>query len=604
MNILSITRGHNSSTTLMVDGEIVFYIEEERLSRFKYDGNPFMGMIKASEYVDHIDHFVVCHTHPSDESQVMDWTQENYYEGFLRKLFRHNPRKNDPIPTSHITRDHHELHAACGYFNSGFDTAACVIVDGAGSFIYLDQDAEWVSNTPILKGLRSPLYEFETIFHVDDPSDFTTVYKNFGSAEPIGWTAPGHSLFINEYPGIVKMYEAVTQYCGFPAIEAGKLMGLSSYGKSNKDIPNFFNDGFPHGLRMGNRELILPTYPNAAVINFQRYDILVDDINSWHEKKTKQSTFELEHNPEDTYTNVQKDLAYAIQEESSDAVGDLIEKAAELTGEKNIVICGGYGLNCVANYKYAKRFPDLNIYCEPISHDGGTSIGGAKKVYYELTEGKCPSRQSTIYYGPKYDPKSYEKSIKDLDVSDTSYEDVAELIRDGNIVTIFQGRSEAGPRALGNRSILFDPTIKDGKDIVNKVKNREFFRPFACSILKEKVHDWFDLAGMDESPSMMYAVDCLPGVEEKIPSVIHVDGTCRIQTVTKEQNEHYYNLISAFEKLSDTPILFNTSFNLGGDPLVETIDDALDTLHNSQIEYLYLPELNKIVKIPNSPSCS
>ena len=103
---------------------------------------------------------------------------------------------------------------------------------------------------------------------------------------------------------------------------------------------------------------------------------------------------------------------------------------------------------------------------------------------------------------------------------------------------------------------------------------------------------------------MMYAVDCLPGVEEKIPSVIHVDGTCRIQTVTKEQNEHYYNLMSAFEKLSDTPILFNTSFNLGGDPLVETIDDALDTLHNSQIEYLYLPELNKIVKIPNSPSCS
>ena len=355
---------------------------------------------------------------------------------------------------------------------------------------------------------------------------------------------------------------------------------------------------------MGNRELILPTYPHAAVINFQRYDIFVDDINSWHEKKTKQSTFELEHNPEDTYTNIQKDLAYAIQEESSDAVGDLIEKAAELTGEKNIVICGGYGLNCVANYKYAKRFPDLNIYCEPISHDGGTSIGGAKKVYYELTEGKWPSRQSTIYYGPKYDPKSYEKSIKDLDVSDTSYEDVAELIRDGNIVTIFQGRSEAGPRALGNRSILFDPTIKDGKDIVNKVKNREFFRPFACSILKEKVHDWFDLAGMDESPSMMYAVDCLPGVEEKIPSVIHVDGTCRIQTVTKEQNEHYYNLISAFEKLSDTPILFNTSFNLGGDPLVETIDDALDTLHNSQIEYLYLPELNKIVKIPNSPSCS
>ena len=127
---------------------------------------------------------------------------------------------------------------------------------------------------------------------------------------------------------------------------------------------------------------------------------------------------------------------------------------------------------------------------------------------------------------------------------DVEPENVAEIISNGNIVAIAQGRSEIGPRALGNRSILFDPTIKNGKDLINEVKHREFFRPFACSILKEKVHDWFDLAGMDESPNMMYAVDCLPGVEEKIPSVIHVDGTCRIQTVDKDHNEHYYNSVS------------------------------------------------------------
>ena len=132
---------------------------------------------------------------------------------------------------------------------------------------------------------------------------------------------------------------------------------------------------------------------------------------------------------------------------------------------------------------------------------------------------------------------------------------------------------------------------------MNKVKRREFFRPFACSVLAEKAKDWFDLAGMDESPHMMYAVDCLPGVEEKIPSVIHVDGTCRIQTVTEEQNDHYYKLISAFEKLSDTPILFNTSFNLGGDPLVETIEDAILTLSNSELNYMYLPEIQKLVYV-------
>ena len=173
------------------------------------------------------------------------------------------------------------------------------------------------------------------------------------------------------------------------------------------------------------------------------------------------------------------------------------------------------------------------------------------------------------------------------------------MIRDGNIVTIYQGRSEGGPRALGNRSILFDPTIQDGKDHVNAVKRREWFRPFACSIKKDKVHDWFDLAGREETPHMMYAVKCHDGVEEKIPSVIHVDNTCRIQTVTPEQNEHYYNLIDAFDKIADVPILFNTSFNLGGDPLVETISDAIDTLSRSQIEYMYLPEIQKLVKVPN-----
>ena len=218
----------------------------------------------------------------------------------------------------------------------------------------------------------------------------------------------------------------------------------------------------------------------------------------------------------------------------------------------------------------------------------------------ELKSDKVTERKS-IYYGPQYDPQTYTQYFEEdfLEVTDTSYDDIAKLIRSGEIVTIFQGRSEGGPRALGNRSILFDPTIKDGKDIVNGVKRREFFRPFACSMKKEKVHEWFDLKGREGSPHMMYAVECLPGVEEKIPSVIHVDGTCRIQTLTKEDNVHYYNLIDAFEKLSGVPILFNTSFNLGGDPLVETIEDAINTLLNSEIEYMYLPELQKLVKVPN-----
>ena len=576
MIIVSIARGHNSSTTLMVDGEIIFYLEEERLTRSKYDGSPLAGLIKVFDYVDHIDHLIVCHT--CGDNPILDWTGECVYDGLIRKL----SRNKFEYQTHNVSLMHHELHAACGYFNSGFDTAACVIADGAGSFLSLNQEAEWVKNT-LCRFIQKPVYEFETIFHVTNAGDFDTVYKHLGSSEAIGFNHPSPGFYVTEHPGLTKTYEAITQFCGFPAIEAGKLMGLAPYGKPNKDLPRLIDDN----NEWIDRQVILPTYPNAAQLNFQKYDIIRDDFDTWK--------------GDGSYTDIQKDLAYAVQEQTSEGMCTLIEKAHEKTGETNIVICGGYGLNCVANYKYAKRFPDLNIYCEPVSHDGGTSIGAAKKLYYEL-EQTHPPKQELIYYGPQYDPSSYEEVIKDLDTSDTSYDDVAKLIRDGNIVTIFQGRSEGGPRALGNRSILFDPTIKNGKDLVNEVKHREFFRPFACSIKKEKANEWFDLAGMEESPFMMYAVDALEGVEEKIPSVIHVDGTCRIQTVTPEQNEHYYNLIDAFEKLSEVPILFNTSFNLGGDPLVETIEDAVDTLQNSDINYLYLPEIQKLVNVPDNLS--
>lgn len=560
--IAAVARGHNASTTLLKDGKVIFYLEEERLSRHKYDGSPLLGLQKVFEYVDHIDHLVVCHTHRA--GPILDWSGEDMYQGWVRKL----AKKKFEFETHFIDVAHHQLHAACGFYNSGFESAACVIADGAGSFLSFE-------------GINDVCYEFETIFKVSYPSEFETVYKHVGTKEAIGYNQPEKNMYLTEYPGLTKMYEAVTQYCGFPAIEAGKLMGLAPYGKSNENLPKFFRDGW------GNRDLIIPTYPNAAQINVNRYQILSDDVKT--------------HDPENPgqYTEIQKDLAYAVQEQTSDRMVELIRKAHELTGEKNIVICGGYGLNCVANYKYWKEFPDLNIYCEPISHDGGTSIGAAKMVHYQLSGDISPQKQELVYYGPQYDPETYADYLNGLESFDTSYDEVAQIIRDGNIVTIFQGRSEGGPRALGNRSILFDPTVKDGKDIVNYVKHREWFRPFACSILKEKVNDWFDLAGREESPHMMYAVKCKEGISEKIPSVIHVDDTCRIQTVTQEQNEHYYNLISAFEKLSEVPILFNTSFNLGGDPLVETIEDAISTLENSEIEYLYLPEIQKLIKIPN-----
>jgi len=596
--IVSVARGHNASTTLMVDGEIIFYLEEERISRRKYDGAPLMGMLKVWDYVDHIDHLVICHTHK--QGPELDWTGEGLYEGFHRKLSRFGeyqaspwkaiPKK--PYQVHQVSSIHHQMHATCAFMNSGFDTAACLVVDGAGSFL----SSEMTKNETV--------FEFESIFTARHPFTIKAVYKHLGTSFPIGLrpmtgfigqNGEEHSdceTLLTEYPGIVKCYESATRYCGFNSIDAGKLMGLSPYGEPNSDLPPFFRDGW------GNRDVFIPDYPNGSHINVERFKIFVDDLKEWERTGQWKPEFGFVGSE---YTKTQKDIAYQIQRQTEEEMIKLIRKTHEMTGEKNICISGGYGLNCVANYKYWEAFPDLNIFVEPISHDGGTSIGGAYHVLNELEPSKNLGERKSIYYGPQYDPQTYTQYFNEdfLEVTDTSYEDIAKLIRDGEIVTIFQGRSEGGPRALGNRSILFDPTIKNGKDLVNEVKNREFFRPFACSMKKENVHEWFDLKGREASPHMMYAVDCLPGVEDKIPSVIHVDGTCRIQTLGEDDNEHYYKLIDAFEKLSGVPILFNTSFNLGGEPLVETIEDAINTLLKSKIEYMYLPELQKLVKVSN-----
>lgn len=175
------------------------------------------------------------------------------------------------------------------------------------------------------------------------------------------------------------------------------------------------------------------------------------------------------------------------------------------------------------------------------------------------------------------------------------YSDVAELLSNKKIVALFQGRSESGPRALGNRSMLYTPTDPNGKDYVNSVKKREYFRPLAASMMLEYANDWFDMIGIDESPYMTFSFTCKEDKKHIIPCVIHVDGSCRIQTVTQQQNFHYYNLIKAFYDITGVPMVLNTSLNLAGEPLVETIDDTFKTFANSGIDYLYLPELELIV---------
>ena len=591
--IAGVTRGHNAGVCLMKDGEIVFSIEEERLTRKKYDGGPLASILKILEYTDKLDYLVIAHTQTLSESAgKLDYTGEDVYSGLARKvgLIDSNIGNGANPQVIDMAMFHHKMHAGLAFYRSGFEEAVAVIVDGAGTFFPLEVNGEPLT-----------VWETESIYKCEYPHKIKTLHKTLGTRNMLvgayvkDWEAgswePGQTfdIVISDRAGIVKSYEAVTEYCGWSSIEAGKTMGLFPYGEENDSFPAIIDQNdLP--VPITNRNLIVPRYPNGAVVNANMYNYLN------------------QHDTDEDITHLQnrRDMAYAVQKESQQAVAKLIKHAVEISGCKNVVISGGYGLNCVANYHYLDALKDLgiNIYVEPVSNDAGTAMGAAYIWHHNITNSsKVLPKADNVYLGPLYNYT--EQEILDHahafggEVTSATHSDIIDLLEAKNIVAMFQGRSENGPRALGNRSILFDPRFKDGKDFVNGVKHREYFRPFAGSILEEHVHEWFDLRGMPSSPTMMYAVNCQPGIEEKIPSIIHVDGTCRIQTVTTEQNKNYYDLIKTFYDRTGCPILFNTSFNLGGEPLVETLKDAMWTLQQSEIEYLYLPEYSKLVKIAN-----
>jgi carbamoyltransferase len=596
--IAAIARGHNAGVCLLKDGNVVFSIEEERLSRQKYDGGPYASMMEILKYTDKIDYLIVAHTQKlKDTAGKVDFTGDDVYTGLARKMGlidRTADPHNHPqvIDLSHI---HHKLHAACAFYRSGWESAVSVIVDGAGTFIGINNNIQG----------QTTVWEVESIINCAYPSNFHSLYKHYATRDAMigamlknfpsditDEAGKTHEAIFSDRAGIVKVYEAVTQYCGFQAIEAGKTMGLFPYGKPNDKIPQLFET--EGKLPLSNRNLIVPTYPSAALVNAFIFDYLEDEIGKSYDDVSLLQN--------------RRDLAYACQTQTQEQVLKLIRKAVAMSNNKRVVLSGGYGLNCVANYYYLEHLKEegIELYVEPTSNDAGTAMGAALMFYHQIFADKTPKVHNTLYLGPirEYTLADIEKRAsisenKNIKMIDTTHKDVVKLLKSKNIVAMFQGRSENGPRALGNRSILFDPTFKDGKDFVNLVKKREYFRPFAGTILQDDVHEWFDLRGMKDSPFMMYAVNCQPGVEEKIPAIIHVDGTCRIQTVTEEQNKHYYDLIKTFKDETGIPILFNTSFNLGGEPLVETLDDAFRTLENSKIEYLYLPEHKKLIHVPN-----
>jgi carbamoyltransferase len=247
----------------------------------------------------------------------------------------------------------------------------------------------------------------------------------------------------------------------------------------------------------------------------------------------------------------------------------------------------------VNNYKLLKLFPHANFYIEPNSSDAGTALGAAKYWWHMLSGDHDIRELETLYLSSPADHRFDSRDIRDI--VQASPKDVAKLLSERNVVAIYQGKAEAGPRALGNRSILYDPRDRDARDVLNMIKKRESFRPFGGTVLEEKACQWFDMYTLKSSPYMLYAVDSQDGTAALIPGLMHNDGTSRIQTLNESQNPNYHALISEFDNLTGVPMILNTSFNLAGDTLVQTMDDAIRTCLQSGIPYLYCPEIESII---------
>ena len=346
-NILGINPGHNGSACLVSDGELKYYLEEERLSRMKYDGNPFKSMIDImSKY--HVDELVIVGTYP--DHPTLPWTMEDVYTGLVRKYYPN-------VKTTLLGQEHHLTHASCAFYNSGFKKAVAVIVDGAGTYKDINMNEEG--------SVKAKGCETESVWTCEYPSKFTVLHKVFG--DNFQQRMVNDKFDVGNSVTIVKAYEAVTNYLGFSFLEAGKTMGLSSYGKKNNDIPQLFKDN------RASKDIFIPDYPRGAYID--------DQSNPIFKRNRDPKNF---HRNFNEVLDIEKDLAYKIQNETQEKVGDLIEQAISVTGLNKVVLAGGYGLNCVANYYLQKRFPNIELYCEPISHDGGTAMGAARYVWHHI----------------------------------------------------------------------------------------------------------------------------------------------------------------------------------------------------------------------------
>jgi len=558
MNILGLNyRFHDTSACILTDGKLIVAIEEERLTRKKhaweFPSRAIDACLKQAS-MDYSDlDYVALSFKPAHKvlprlayagihaANVPSFVSKEFGGAFLKQRAfwawynAHWPEKpKGPHP---VFIEHHVCHAAGSFLVSPYDRAAVLSIDGSG---------EWATSW-------------------------------LGQGEGTACERFHQSYFPMS---LGSFYEAVTQYCGFQTnYDEGKTMGLAAWGDPARygpivdDIVTVGADGAIH------------------------VDLSFFSFQYWGRRWCSQKFYDVFGPPrdpssgKDTFDQRHMDVAAAFQNTLEKRALELCRVLRRRTNAEYLVIGGGVALNSVMNGRIVRESGFRDAYVMPAAGDNGTAIGAAFYLYNSVLGKPREFVHLDPYVGPSYSDDQLSSIIRECKLAAVRHADIARatarVIREGAIVGWFQGRMEIGPRALGNRSILADPTVKDMKTRMNaEVKHREAFRPFAPAIPRECKGAYFD-TGVDD-PFMLKVCDVLLDKRDLLPAITHVDGTARLQTVDKDVNPLFHELLLRFGELSGIPVLLNTSFNIMGEPIVESPHDAIRCFFSTGIDYLVL----------------
>lgn len=554
---------HDAAAALIKNGIVVAAAHEERFTRDKHDASLPINAIEYCLQFANITaaevNYVVFYEKPLLKFERLLKTYMSTWPlglisfvkamlGFIKtKLWseRRIRKALKGFDGEMLYTEHHYSHAASAYYCSGFEDAVVVTMDGVGEF------------------------------------DTTTIGYGKGNQLTLAKTIEfPHSLGL--------LYSAVTHYLGFKVNSAEyKVMGLAPYGN-----PDLFYDAF--------KKLIEVKEDGSFKLDMRYFSY------EYGLKMTNNAFDELfgapARKPESKLTQREKDIAAALQKVTNEIVLKIADHARQEFPSRNLCLAGGVALNCVANGKIMETGWFDKLYIQPAAGDAGGSVGAALFVYYHILNHPFPPGKpvmETVYLGPEYSNDEIEqfltndvqaligkdKTVRFKKVSDeVLLDETSDLINGSNVIGWFQGRMEFGPRSLGARSIIADARNKENWQKVNlKIKFRESFRPFAPTVLEDKNSESF--ATTHVSPYMLLVA---PVKRTDVPAITHVDNSARIQTINRDQNARYYDLINAFYKKTGCPIIINTSFNVRGEPIVMSPRDAFNTFLNTFMDYLVI----------------